>query len=64
MKFSFEGNIIDPMDVVNGISLQSLQKRLEQSHLSRNEIERAKRAQAIQYPSGIEPIGSDGLRLF
>ncbi|CAF3420406.1 unnamed protein product [Rotaria sp. Silwood1] len=57
------GNIIDPMDVVNGISLQSLQKRLEQSHLSRNEIERAKHAQAIQYPSGIEPIGSDGLRL-
>ncbi|CAF3553504.1 unnamed protein product [Rotaria sordida] len=57
------GNIIDPMDVINGINLQSLQKRLEQSHLSRNEIERAKRAQAIQYPSGIEPIGSDGLRL-
>ena len=51
------------MDVVNGISLQSLQARLEQSHLSRSEIERAKRAQAVQYPSGIEPIGSDGLRL-
>ncbi|CAF3540062.1 unnamed protein product [Adineta steineri] len=57
------GNIIDPMDVVNGISLQSLQTRLEQSHLSRNEIERSKRIQANQYPSGIEPIGSDGLRL-
>jgi valyl-tRNA synthetase len=51
------------MDVVNGISLQSLQTRLEQSHLSRTEIERAKRVQASQYPSGIEPIGSDGLRL-
>jgi len=51
------------MDVVDGISLQSLQTRLEQSHLSRNEIERAKRVQASQYPSGIEPIGSDGLRL-
>jgi valyl-tRNA synthetase len=51
------------MDVVNGISLQSLQTRLEQSHLPRQEIERAKRVQANQYPSGIEPIGSDGLRL-
>lgn len=51
------------MDVINGVSLESLQKRLEQSHLPRNEIERAKRVQAIQYPSGIEPIGSDGLRL-
>ncbi|CAF3373526.1 unnamed protein product [Rotaria socialis] len=58
------GNIIDPMDVINGISLQSLQARLEQSHLSRNEIERAKRIQSTQYPSGIQPIGSDGLRLF
>lgn len=52
------------MDVINGISLESLQNRLEQSHLSRNEIERAKRIQATQYPSGIEPLGSDGLRLF
>src|ERR1700728_279365 len=57
------GNIIDPMDVVNGISLQSLQTRLDQSHLPSNEIERAKRLQANQYPSGIQPIGSDGLRL-
>jgi valyl-tRNA synthetase len=60
---SIQGNIIDPMDVVNGISLQSLQTRLDQSHLPRSEIERAKRIQANQYPSGIEPIGSDGLRL-
>ncbi len=51
------------MDVVNGVTLPSLQKRLEQSHLPRSEIERAKRVQANQYPSGIEPIGSDGLRL-
>ena len=51
------------MDVVNGVSLQSLQTRLEQSHLPRHEIERAKRIQASQYPSGIESIGSDGLRL-
>lgn len=51
------------MDVVNGISLQSLQTRLDQSHLPRSEVERAKRVQASQYPSGIEPIGSDGLRL-
>ena len=57
------GNIIDPMDVINGVSLKSLQTRLEQSHLPRTEIERAKRLQANQYPSGIEPIGSDGLRL-
>ena len=63
ISLSLQGNIIDPMDVVNGISLQSLQTRLDQSHLPRSEIERAKRVQASQYPSGIEPIGSDGLRL-
>ena len=57
------GNIIDPIDVIDGISLQSLQTRLEQSHLSSTEIQRAKRIQATQYPNGIEPIGSDGLRL-
>ena len=57
------GNIIDPIDVIDGISLQSLQTRLEQSHLSTTEIQRAKRIQASQHRNGIEPIGSDGLRL-
>ncbi|CAF1407990.1 unnamed protein product [Adineta ricciae] len=57
------GNIIDPMDVIDGVSLQTLQTRLDQSHLSRMEIQRAKRIQASQFPSGIDPIGSDGLRL-
>ncbi|CAF0756886.1 unnamed protein product [Didymodactylos carnosus] len=57
------GNIIDPIDVIDGISLSSLQKRLDQSHLSKDEILRAKNIQKQHYPNGIEPIGADGLRL-
>ena len=51
------------MDVIDGISLSALQNRLDQSHLPRAEVERAKRIQLTQYPKGIEPLGSDGLRL-
>lgn len=65
-RFDFtilSGNIIDPMDVINGVSLSTLQKRLDESHLTQNEIQRAKKIQKTQYQNGIQAIGSDGLRL-
>ncbi|XP_014670573.1 PREDICTED: valine--tRNA ligase-like isoform X2 [Priapulus caudatus] len=56
------GNIIDPLDVVNGISLQDLHRQVEQSNLSKQEVELAKKGQKQNFPAGIPECGSDALR--
>eukprot|EP00053_Salpingoeca_punica_P013388 m.120961 g.120961 ORF g.120961 m.120961 type:complete len:1063 (+) comp16191_c0_seq1:70-3258(+) len=56
------GNVIDPMDVRNGITLDELQKRLDQGNLDPREVARAKEGQALDYPSGIPECGVDALR--
>lgn len=57
-----KGNVIDPLEVINGISLEGLHKRLENSNLDRNELERAKSDQAKDFPNGIPECGADALR--
>ena len=39
------GNVIDPLDVVDGITLELLQKRLETGNLDPSEVDRAKAGQ-------------------
>ncbi|XP_072015193.1 valine--tRNA ligase-like [Amphiura filiformis] len=56
------GNVIDPVDVINGISLQGLHKILEEGNLDGKEIERAKAGQKADYPTGIPECGTDALR--
>lgn len=56
------GNVIDPLDVINGISLEDLHKQLYVSNLDPREIERAKQGQKEDYPNGIPECGSDALR--
>ncbi|VDP16272.1 unnamed protein product [Schistosoma margrebowiei] len=56
------GNAIDPVDVINGISLEDLQKQLEQGNLDPNELTRARQAQAKDFPKGIPECGTDALR--
>lgn len=56
------GNVIDPSDVINGITLEDLYKSLENSNLDPKEIERAKAGQKDDYPNGIPECGSDALR--
>eukprot|EP00039_Didymoeca_costata_P015584 m.268077 g.268077 ORF g.268077 m.268077 type:complete len:1001 (+) comp16253_c1_seq22:110-3112(+) len=57
------GNVIDPMDVIHGIDLATMQQRLDESNLSDKEKNRAKGWQKKQYPNGIMPCGADALRL-
>ncbi|ANZ22571.1 valine--tRNA ligase [Buchnera aphidicola (Diuraphis noxia)] len=57
-----KGNVIDPLDMIDGISLKKLlQKRtsnLLQSHVSNKIIQRT----TNQFPNGIEATGTDALR--
>ncbi|OMO67882.1 Aminoacyl-tRNA synthetase, class Ia [Corchorus capsularis] len=56
------GNVIDPLEVINGISLEGLHKRLEEGNLDPNEIATAKAGQKKDFPNGIAECGADALR--
>ncbi|KAF0928842.1 hypothetical protein E2562_010700 [Oryza meyeriana var. granulata] len=56
------GNVIDPIDVINGITLEDLGKKLENGNLDPNELEKAKEGQKKDFPNGIPECGNDALR--
>ncbi|KAL4616796.1 valine-tRNA ligase-like [Arapaima gigas] len=56
------GNVIDPLDVITGISLEGLHAQLIDSNLDPVEIEKAKQGQKSDYPNGIPECGTDALR--
>jgi valyl-tRNA synthetase len=56
------GNVIDPLEVINGITLEGLHKRLEEGNLDPNELKTAKEGQVKDFPSGIPECGADALR--
>ncbi|XP_017772804.1 PREDICTED: valine--tRNA ligase [Nicrophorus vespilloides] len=56
------GNVIDPMDVITGISLEDLHSTLYESNLDPKEIDKAKAGQKQDYPDGIPECGTDALR--
>ncbi|KAL2514378.1 Valine--tRNA ligase [Forsythia ovata] len=56
------GNVIDPLEVINGITLQGLHKRLEEGNLDPNELKTAKEGQVKDFPYGIPECGADALR--
>jgi valyl-tRNA synthetase len=56
------GNVIDPVDVIQGITLKALQKSLEGGNLDPKEVKKAQDGQALDYPNGIPECGTDALR--
>jgi len=56
------GNVIDPIDVIEGITLEELHKKLEMGNLDPKEIKKAKEGQKTDYPNGIPECGTDALR--
>lgn len=56
------GNVIDPLEVINGVALKDLHKRLEEGNLDPTELETAKEGQAKDFPNGIPECGTDALR--
>ncbi|KAK9353638.1 tRNA synthetases class I-domain-containing protein [Lipomyces doorenjongii] len=56
------GNVIDPLDVTTGISLEKLHTRLREGNLDPREIEKAEAGQTLSFPNGIPECGTDAMR--
>eukprot|EP01134_Creolimax_fragrantissima_P000228 CFRG0228T1 len=56
------GNVIDPLDVINGQTLLNLINRIQTSNLSAHERDRAVDSLKREYPDGIPACGADALR--
>jgi valyl-tRNA synthetase len=48
------GNVINPIDVINGITLAGLHETLQGGNLDPREVETAKAGQKADFPDGIE----------
>ncbi|OCT49241.1 Valine--tRNA ligase, mitochondrial [Cladophialophora carrionii] len=56
------GNVIDPLDIIRGITLEGLHQTLYGGNLDPSEIEKAKAYQKSAFPKGVEECGADALR--
>jgi len=56
------GNVIDPLEVIEGISLDDLNKKLYEGNLPEKEIQKAVEGQSKDFPDGIPQCGADALR--
>lgn len=56
------GNVVDPIDIIDGISLEGLHQKLRQGNLAPSEIKNAEKYQKKVFPQGIPDIGADALR--
>eukprot|EP00579_Thalassiosira_antarctica_P026271 CAMPEP_0202007874 /NCGR_PEP_ID=MMETSP0905-20130828/12236_1 /ASSEMBLY_ACC=CAM_ASM_000554 /TAXON_ID=420261 /ORGANISM="Thalassiosira antarctica, Strain CCMP982" /LENGTH=1095 /DNA_ID=CAMNT_0048565903 /DNA_START=73 /DNA_END=3357 /DNA_ORIENTATION=- len=56
------GNVIDPLEVISGCTLDTLLSKLEGGNLPPKEVVRAKKDQQADFPDGIPECGSDALR--
>jgi len=56
------GNVIDPMEVINGIDLESLHQKIREGNLPEKEVVKAIEGQKLDYPEGIPECGADALR--
>jgi len=56
------GNVIDPIDILDGISLDDLHQKLQTGILAPKEVKNAERYQKKAFPQGIFELGADALR--
>ncbi|CAH2313907.1 valine--tRNA ligase, mitochondrial isoform X1 [Pelobates cultripes] len=57
------GNVLDPLDVMTGISLEGLQQKLKSGNLDPQELKMSEAGLLKDYPRGIPECGTDALRL-
>mmetsp|Transcript_6955 Transcript_6955/g.10360 ORF Transcript_6955/g.10360 Transcript_6955/m.10360 type:complete len:1106 (-) Transcript_6955:479-3796(-) len=56
------GNVIDPLEVIDGCSIDQLIAKLHSGNLRQTEITRAEKAHRDDFPDGIPKCGTDALR--
>lgn len=56
------GNVIDPIDIIEGITLEKLREKLLVSNLDPKEIAISLKSQQSSFPKGILECGTDALR--
>jgi valyl-tRNA synthetase len=56
------GNVIDPIDLMDGIDLQDLNDKLRTGNLDPKEVATATKFQRTAFPDGIPECGTDALR--
>ena len=56
------GNVVDPLDVINGITLDKLHDKLRNGNLDPREVKKAIANQKNEFPNGIAQCGADALR--
>ncbi|MBQ4782701.1 valine--tRNA ligase [Pectobacterium versatile] len=57
-----KGNVIDPLDMVDGISLEALLEKRTGNMMQPQLAEKIRKRTEKQFPNGIEPHGTDALR--
>lgn len=57
------GNVIDPVDIMDGITLEKLHEQLRTGNLDPKELKTAEKYQKTSFPQGIPECGADALRM-
>ncbi|ORC90745.1 putative valyl-tRNA synthetase [Trypanosoma theileri] len=57
-----KGNVIDPLFIINGITLEKLHETVTSGNLDEKEVPKALKLQKETFPNGIPECGSDALR--
>lgn len=56
------GNVIDPLEIIEGTSLENLISKVRNSNLSKGEQDQSVKKLKQEFPQGISECGSDALR--
>jgi len=56
------GNVVDPLEVINGCDLETLHGKIRDGNLPAKEVETAIKGQKLDFPDGIPECGADALR--
>ena len=57
-----KGNVLDPLDVIDGIDLESLVKKRTSAVMQTHQIERIEKLTRKNFPDGIPAFGTDAMR--